>query len=354
MMQELNKWKNAKWKYWTLTIKDCNWKPPGRIEKLSNIKYIRGQLEFSKSQYLYWKIAIQYFEPIGVSNVRDQFSKEADVEPIYSQTEWNYVWNENSFCKGTQFELGDNSDMMNTISTRKSGSEVNPFVVETQQKLDINDLEKKLINIAENLYFLPNKFLEILWNIVQNVEMDEIIDTSNLKDFDKLLDVESPNMIDTLKTNLEIPKNQGKDQDIQELEKLVQLIHSTNLEDYDEFLEMESQDIAKSLGLVTPPSKRTIDFPKNHGKKWQVKDIEDLDKDLKSDFTLEEIAQKLNRTKKSIQIKTCECAIRLINSGVSPEKVIQLYKNKVGMKMLIDHLVYRNINLSKGKRQKII
>ena len=138
-------------KYWLLTIKFDLWRTPEAI--YVNIKYIRGQLEYSEHQYLHWQIAVQYFNPTHFRQVKEQFSSGAHVEPIYSVSAWNYVWKEKTSIDGTQFEMGDNSDLIKemekkhikTLTIRNSLNSINNYQepVELENMLDLECLEKK-------------------------------------------------------------------------------------------------------------------------------------------------------------------------------------------------------------------
>jgi hypothetical protein len=142
-------------KCWILTINFNDWSVPDSIETLSNVKYIRGQLEFSESQFLHWQIAVQYFESTTFNVVREQFTKKAHIKPIKSLGDWDYVWKEKTSCEGTRFELGDNSDIINAISQKQTESIQNPF-----NGWDINTLQERLKSTATNLIFLKNESLE--------------------------------------------------------------------------------------------------------------------------------------------------------------------------------------------------
>jgi hypothetical protein len=155
-------------------------------------------------------------------------------------------------------------------------------------KLDIDDLKLKLKSITENLYFLKNESLTRLWSAVENAQMIDFVDVDDSRQDD------------------------------------------VNEEFY---------------GLLTPPMKKR-NIPKNHGKMWKNQELEELDKLLKvKTITLEDIADKLGRTRKSIEMKAIELVIKMINGGSSPERAIHLYGNKVGMEML---------KTQARKRQRII
>jgi hypothetical protein len=272
--------KNNLWNVWILTIGFKDWSVPDSIETLSNVKYIRGQLEFSKSQLLHWHVAVQYFEPTSFAVVREQFTKKALIERILSFGSWDYVWKEKASCEGTRFELGDNSDILNAVSQNQTGSVQNTF-----GRWDINNFQERLKSAATNLIFFKNESLERLWDALEKAEMIDL---------------------------------------------------KADFEDSDENMDQSTQVFH---GLTTPPSFKR---PKNHGKIWKDQHIEELERLLKQEFiTLDEIAGKLGRSKKSIESRAAELVIRLIDDGTIPEEAIQRYKGKVSMEMLNEYQRYR-------------
>ncbi|KAI8892490.1 hypothetical protein BC833DRAFT_570059 [Globomyces pollinis-pini] len=294
----MDDWKNKKWKYWTITMEYSSWQKPENVESLSVVKYIRGQLEFD-TKHLHWQIAIQCFEPTHFDCVRVQFGENALVKPIDSLAAWEDIWKYKTCCEGTQFELGDKSNPIDTISKTNVDSDPNPVV--PSHYFNIHNLEKKLINITENIYFLPDEALRILWNAIGEAEMIELMD-------------------------------------------------SIDLQGYDDYIDLDLQKPEKILGLLSPPKKENI-VPKNHGKKWEKHDIEELDILLKLKcVTLEEIAEKLNRTQRAIELKTIERVMVLIKSGVVPEKAFKIYRDRVNVEMLNEFNELRSERSQKRKR----
>ena len=178
------KFKNVKLKYWILTMND-KWQIPDTLT--SSIKYIRGQLECSEKNYLHWQFAIEYFKPIRFICVKKEFPT-AHIEPIYSISAWNYVWKEKTAVVGSQFELGDASDVLKEMKLRKMNSFVKrdeplstilePSLADESMSrttsFDIDYLEKKLIDISKSLYFLPPSALTLLHEVVDKVEMIDL------------------------------------------------------------------------------------------------------------------------------------------------------------------------------------
>lgn len=74
---------NGRFKYWILTVKLDLWRIPETIDVLNNVKYIRGQQEFSEEEYLHWQLAVEYFKPAKFHTVKQQFPG-AHIEPVYA------------------------------------------------------------------------------------------------------------------------------------------------------------------------------------------------------------------------------------------------------------------------------
>ena len=144
----------------------------------------------------------------------------------------------------------------------------------SENSLALDNLRKKLIDISENLYFLPKSSLEILWNAVDEAEMIELLDSANLEEYDSLLSC-TPSSIDK-KPN------------------------STKHE------------------------------PKNHGKPWEINEIEELDVMLKRmDKPIEEIAHHFQRSKNSIELKAASLVDKKMSSGMSLERALLFYRGKI-------------------------
>ena len=193
--------RSSKYMYWILTIKFYSWRIPDTVQK--NVKYMRGQLEHSKTKYLHWQIAVQYYKPQYFTAVKQQFSKHAHVEPIFSVAAWNYVWKSETALSNTQFELGDDSDLINIMQKRNIESlEIKHDSVPTepiakvleivdrscdQNKtgeigsiFDLDILKQQLLDLSENLWFIPTPLLNELSSIISQAANDLYLDENSI------------------------------------------------------------------------------------------------------------------------------------------------------------------------------
>ena len=258
---------HPKAKYWLLTINFNLWRIPETI--YDNIKYIRGQLEYSEHQYLHWQIAVQYFNPTNFQQVRKQFSG-AHIEPIYSVSAWNYVWKEITSIDGTQFEMGDKSDLIKEMEKRhiKTLTIRNPIInhqepVELENVLDLECLGEKMMDLSENLHFLPSNLLKEISDVITKAETNLLLDEAAMA-------------------------------------------------------VVEPQDLGLDLSK-----------PRRNGKKWQLEEIKELESMLKSNSTVEDIANHFQRSNNSIRLKAAALVAEKTNNGCSLKTALMEYGGKI-------------------------
>ncbi|KAJ3267660.1 hypothetical protein HDV01_004519 [Terramyces sp. JEL0728] len=258
-------------RFWILTISYKDWKKPETIDALAGVKYLRGQLEYSASQFLHWQLVVQYFEPVSFVAVKQLFSESAHVEMTYAIASWNYVWKDETAIKETRFEIGDNSDVLNVLN--RKNSRVEETHTEIQEWMDIDKLKAKLESVVESLYFLPKEGLYLLWNAANGAE--------------QLLEAENFNVVETTPTN-----------------------------------------IITAHQLLSPPPSQILEAT-NKGKKWKPEDIAELKEMLLQDFTIEDIARRFKRTSKSIIAKVAPIIDKLLTSGMTMDAALKVYHNKI-------------------------
>ena len=278
--------RSSKYMYWILTIKFNSWRIPDTVYK--NVKYMRGQLEHSKTNYLHWQIAVQYYKPQSFIVVKQQFSKHAHVEPIFSVAAWNYVWKSETALSNTQFELGDDSDLKSFMQKRsiesleirhdKVATEPIAKVLEIVDRscgqfktgeigsiLDLDILKQQLLDLSENLWFIPTPLLNELSCIISQAEKAINLDENSI-------------------------------------------INEVNC--YEQ-TQIEGAEASKPL---------------RHGQKWTDRKIQELDEMLKSTYTVEEIATYLRRSITSIRLKACEYVTKRENYFV---EALESYHSKI-------------------------
>lgn len=159
---------------------------------------------------------------------------------------------------------------------------------------DIDNLERKLKEMADSLYDLPKESLDLLWRAVEEAE-------------------------------------------------LVQLLNRVNLEEYD------------GLMNVTPIKnvKQRASFPINHGKRWTREEVAELDALLKMpDVRLDQIAHRFGRSKKSIDYKAASIVDQKKRSGYILERALADYHGKVGHDIYELYVDRKNQDLFEARKRR--
>ena len=102
-----------------------------------------------------------------------------------------------------------------------------------------------------------------------------------------------------------------------EISDLIQAMTLDGIEDYDALLP------------VTPTERTSAGPPINHGKRWEIDEISELDMMLKDAFTIKEIANHFGRSNRSIALKGASIIHEKLKRGYNLEKAILIYKNKI-------------------------
>ncbi|KAJ3253604.1 hypothetical protein HK103_000446 [Boothiomyces macroporosus] len=272
--------------FWMLTIAHKDWEKPETIKGLPGVRYIRGQIEYSPSQFLHWQLVVQFFEPVSFVKVKEVFSQKAHVETTYSKASWSYVWKDETAIKETRFELGDNSIVSSQNSVIKSP--VQDHQKGLQEWMDIDKLKAKLEYVTESLYFLPREGLYSLWNAANGAE--------------GLLKAEC----------LDIPCTPSK--------------------------------VSPNIGLLTPPEKDIE--TSNQGKRWKPEDLEELKTMLQSNFTIEDIAMHFKRTSRAIVARASSMIHEMVKTGVSMDDALKVFNNKITQADMAVHSYYQSLELN--------
>ena len=382
--------RHSKAKYWLLTIKFVFWRIPETI--YDNIKYLRGQLEYSEHQYLHWQIAVQYFNPTNFHQVKEQFFG-AHIEPIYSVSAWNYVWKETTSIDGTQFEMGDNSDLVKemnkkhkTLTTRNSLNSINNYQepVELEKMLDLECLEKKMIDMSGNLRFLPSNVLKEISDVIKKAEVNLLSDDALMALLagagEKRLEPQVSDSVNALFVQF-LQEIIDKQENFSNLQKtfsraqksikehpvllkdgrdclqlkyvgpMIAQIIDRKLQKYSQTHDIGSlgQDISnvskkakvnllsdshagageKRLEPQVADSGTSLLKPGRNGKKWQVEEIKELESMLKSNSTVEEIAIHFERSNNSIRLKAAALIAEKTNNGCSLKTALMEYGGKI-------------------------
>lgn len=94
-------------RYWILTIPRDAWTPPSTINSLSDVAYVRGQLERGGSTgYFHWQLLVTFTKKVSLRVVKRVFGSTAHAELSRSEAADQYVWKDDTAVPDTRFELG--------------------------------------------------------------------------------------------------------------------------------------------------------------------------------------------------------------------------------------------------------
>lgn len=230
--------------------------------------------------------------------------------------------------------MGDDSDVIKAMSARglisvvkrdealstNSEASLADETISKTDSLDIDNLEKKLIDISKVLYLLPQSALDLLQNAVEKAENINLVYEKNLEEISLTPTMHLRNAVDEA--------------------EMIYLLNSISLEDCD-------------VLLPITPTKNPNDIPKNHGKKWKIPEISELDKLLKGIFTIEEIANHFGRSQKSIVYKAAALVIEKLKSGHNLEKAILIYQSKIGCEDILQFQELKERDFRRRKRRRL-